>query len=85
MIDESLKNLIIATPVIAVLLFFLKYFMKGYEKEKEINTQRDKQDSQIIEGLKTHVEESNKKHEESNKKQDETNVKIDHIIRQIEK
>ncbi len=35
--DENIKNLIIATPVIGVLLFFLKYFMGNYEKEKQIN------------------------------------------------
>ena len=75
--DENLKNLIIATPVIGVLLFFLNYFMKGYEKEKDVNKERDKQDADIIRGLKEHVK-------DSNKKQDETNIKVDTIIRKLE-
>ena len=82
--DEDIKNLILATPVIGVLLFFLKYFMKVYGEEKEVNKERDKQDSEIIVGLKSHVKESNRKHDESNKKHDETNVKIDHIIRKLD-
>jgi len=77
-VDENLKNLILAVPVIGVLLFFLNYFMKGYEKEKEVNKERDKQDAEIIKGLKDHVK-------ESNKKADETTIKIDSIIRKIEK
>ena len=59
--------------------------MKSYEEEKKINKERDKlneerikQDSKIMEGLKTHVK-------ESNKKQDETNIKIDSVIRKLEK
>jgi len=52
--------------------------MKGYEKEKEVNKERDKQDAEIIKGLKDHVK-------ESNKKADETTIKIDSIIRKIEK
>ena len=91
-VDEDIKNLILATPVIGVLLFFLKYFIKNYEAEKKVNKERDEkiegrieQDTKIMEGLSSHIEDSNKKHDESNKKHDETNVKIDHIIRQIEK
>ena len=76
--DENLKNLIIATPVIGVLLYFLNYFIKNYEEEKKINKERDKQDSKLIEGLKTHVQ-------ESNKKQEETKEKLDHVIRKLEK
>lgn len=85
MIDESLKNLIIATPVIAVLLYFLKYFIKGYEEEKKVNKQKDeaeakksKLDAEIMEGMKLHVQ-------ESNKKQDETNNRLSHIIRKLDK
>jgi hypothetical protein len=67
-VTENLQNLIIATPVIGVLLFFLNYFMKSYEVEKKINKERDKQDSDIIVGLKGHVKETNKKLEEINRK-----------------
>lgn len=76
--DENLKNLIIATPVIGVLLYFLNYFIKGYEKEKKTNDDAAKQDSKVIEGLRMHVE-------ESNKKQDDTNKKLDHVIRKLDK
>ena len=76
--DEDLKNLILATPVIGVLLFFLNYFMKGYEREKNINKKSADQDSKIIEGMDKHINENNKKH-------DETNLKIDHIIRTLDK
>ncbi len=67
-VDENIKNLIIATPVIGVLLFFLKYFMTSYEKEKQINNDRDKQDADIIRGLKGHVKETNKKLDEIHRK-----------------
>ena len=85
MIDESLKNLIIATPVIAVLLYFLKYFIKSYEEEKKINKQEQaankeerKQDSKIIAGVGDYIKENNRKH-------DETNKKIDYITKKLEK
>jgi hypothetical protein len=80
-----MENLILAVPVIGVLVYMLNYFMKVYEKEKEINKERDKQDSKIIDGLKHHVEESNKKHDQSNKVQQETSLKVDSIIRKLEK
>tara|TARA_R110000751_G_scaffold115481_1_gene214867 strand:+ start:416 stop:658 length:243 start_codon:yes stop_codon:yes gene_type:complete len=80
-----MENLILAVPVIGVLVYMLNYFMKVYEKEKEINKQRDKQDSKIIEGLKYHVEESNKKHDTQTKKQDETIIKVDNIIRKLDR
>ena len=90
--DEDIKNLILATPVIGVLLFFLKYFIKNYEAEKKVNKERDcknegriEQDTKIMEGLSNNLKESNKKHDESNKKHNETNVKLDHIIRHIDK
>lgn len=83
--DENIKNLVVAVPVVGFLIYMLNYFIKSYESEKKVNTERDKQDSKIIEGLKTHVEQSNKKHEETNKKHDETNVKIDYIIRKLDK
>ena len=76
--NETLSNLILATPVIGVLLYFLNYFIKNYEEEKKINKERDKQDSEIIVGLKTHIE-------ESNKKQDAAINKIDDIHRKLDK
>ncbi len=76
--NETLSNLILATPVIGVLLYFLNYFIKNYEEEKKVNKERDKQDSEIIVGLKTHIE-------ESNKKQDQTINKIDDIHKKLYK
>ena len=76
--EENLKNLIVAVPVIGVLLYFLNYFIKNYEEEKKINKERDKQDSEIIVGLKNHIE-------ESNKKQTEVSYKIDDIHRKLDK
>ena len=83
--NETIKNLVLATPVISVLLFFLNYFMKDNEKERTINKERDKDNSKIIEGLNEHIKESNKIKYDINKKQDETLVKIDHIIKNIKK
>ena len=76
--DEYLKNLIIATPVIGVLLYFLNYFIKGYEAEKKTNEASTKQDTKLLEGFKIHIE-------EANKKQDDTNKKLDHVIKKLEK
>ena len=76
--EENLKNLIVAVPVIGVLLYFLNYFIKNYEEEKKINKERDKQDSEIIVGLKNHIE-------ESNKEQTEVSYKIDDIHRKLKK
>jgi hypothetical protein len=97
-VDEELKNLILAVPVIGVLTFFVRYFMEEIKEEKKIskeerriNKERDdrefeqtKQDIKIMIGISNHVEESNRKHEESNKKHEETNTKIDHIIRKLD-
>jgi hypothetical protein len=77
-VDEDLKNLIIATPVVGVLIFYNRYFMGLYEKEKSMNRKSADQDSKIIEGMDRHINESNKKH-------DETNLKIDSIIRTLDK
>lgn len=83
--ENDLKNLILATPVIGVLLFFLNYFMKDNEKERNINKERDKDNTKIIEGLNEHIKDSNKIKYDISKKQDETLVKIDHIIKQVDK
>ena len=83
--DENLRNLIVAVPVVGVLLYFLNYFMKDNEKERAVNKERDKDNTKIIEGLNEHIKESNKIKYEINKKQDETLLKIDHIIKNIEK
>ena len=78
MIDESLKNLIIATPVIGVLFYFLKYFMteakeerKKREKTAEKKVESDKEETKILEGLSGHLKDSNKK--------------IDYIIKKLDK
>lgn len=59
--------------------------MKVYEEEKKVNkklhdadVEKSKKDSKVMEGMKMHVQ-------ESNKKQDETNIKIDLIIRKLDK
>ena len=78
MIDESLKNLIIATPVIAVLLFFLRFFMAEAKEERTKRENNAIKDTKILEGLAGHIETSNKKH-------NDTNRKIDEIIKKIEK
>ena len=82
---QNFEKLVYAVPVVGFLAYMLKYFMKVYEKEKEINKVRDKQDYKIMEGLKYHIEESNKIQSESNKKHDETNIKIDSIIRKLDR
>ena len=76
--SENLENLILAVPVIGVLLFFLNYFIKGYESEKQTNASRDKDDADVIRGLSDHVKDNNKRLETSEKK-------LDEIIRKIEK
>ena len=83
--DENIKNLIVAVPVVGVLLYFLNYFMKDNEKERNVNKERDKDNTKIIEGLNEHIRESNKIKYDISKKQDETLVKIDHLIKNIEK
>ena len=83
--DENIKNLILAVPVVGVLLYFLNYFMKDNEKERNVNKERDKDNTKIIEGLNEHIRESNKIKYDISKKQDETLVKIDHLIKNIEK
>ena len=92
MVNEDLKNLILAVPVIGVLIFFVKHFMEDAKQERKVNKERDdknegriEQDTKIMQGLSDNLKESNKKHEESHKKHNETNVKIDHIIRTLEK
>ena len=92
MVNEDLKNLILAVPVIGVLIFFVKHFMEDAKQERKINKERDdknegriEQDTKIMQGLSDNLKESNKKHEESHKKHNETNVKIDHIIRKLDK
>lgn len=84
-VSDSLEKIIEIVPAVAVLLFFLRYFIKGYEEEKKENKklhdadiEKSKQDSKVMEGMKVHVQ-------ESNKKQDETNLKIDLIIRKLDK
>jgi hypothetical protein len=84
-VDENIKNLILAVPVVGVLLYFLNYFMKDNEKERNVNKERDKDNTKIIEGLNEHIRESNKIKYDISKKQDETLVKIDHLIKNIEK
>ena len=76
--SDDFDKLVYGVPVIGVLFFFLKYFMKQYEKEKEINANRDKEDAHVIRGLSDHVKDNNKRLETSEKK-------LDEIIRKIEK
>ena len=78
MIDESLKNLIIATPVIAVLLFFLRFFMAEAKEERKKREENAIKDTKILEGLSGHIDTSNRKH-------DDTNRKIDSIIKKLDK
>tara|TARA_R110002020_G_C15701496_1_gene720964 strand:+ start:284 stop:517 length:234 start_codon:yes stop_codon:yes gene_type:complete len=77
-VSENLTKIIEIVPAVAILLFFLRYFIKGYEEEKQTNKESSKQDQKVIEGLRGHVK-------ESNKKQDETISKIDHIIKKLDK
>ena len=78
MIDESLKNLIIATPVIGVLVFFLKYFMTEAKEERKKREENAIKDTKVLEGLAGHIDTSNKKH-------DDTNRKIDSIIKKLDR
>ena len=77
-IDESLKNLIIATPVIGVLVFFLKYFMTEAKEERKKREDNAIKDTKVLEGLAGHIDTSNRKH-------DDTNRKIDSIIKKLDK
>ena len=77
-IDESIKNLIIATPVIGVLVFFLKYFMTEAKEERKKREDNAVKDTKILEGLSGHIDTSNRKH-------DDTNRKIDSIIKKLDK
>ena len=72
--DENIKDLAIASPLIGLLSYFLRYFMAESKEERKKREDNAIKDTKILEGLARHLEASNKKH-------DDTNKKIDSIIK----
>ena len=76
--DENIKEIIIASPLVGLLSYFLRYFMAEAKEERKKREDNAVKDTKILEGLAGHIETSNKKH-------DDTNRKIDSIIKKLDK
>jgi len=74
MIDNpNIQNIVLASPLAALMVYFLDYFMRLYKEEKKANKERETQDRELMTGFKSLLKELVKTQDEILRKIDDIN------------